>query len=326
MIISKAPFRISFAGGGSDLESFYGHNGHGAVISTTIDKYMYIMLHPYFHDKIRIKYSKLEDVDRIQDIIHPLVREALRLVRINKGVEIASIADVPAGTGIGSSSSFTVSLLHALHAYQNEYVTKEELAQESCKIEIDILKEPIGKQDQYASSFGGLNYIQFNSDGTVFVEPLLCDRLIKQKLLKNLIMFYVGNERKAGNILCEQKKNMKKAEKYQMVQKMVHLAKELKESLNKGKVDQLGEILHQGWLLKKELADGICNSNLDKYYKKALKAGAIGGKLLGAGGGGFILFFCKPKYHDGLRKALRLRELQFGFDHEGAKLIYFDKT
>lgn len=325
MIISKAPFRISFAGGGSDLQSFYANNGHGAVVSTTIDKYMYIMLHPYFHDKIRIKYSRLEDVDDINDIVHPIIREALKLVKLEKGIEIASIADVPAGTGIGSSSSFTVSILHALYAYQGKYITKETLARESCEIEIDILKEPIGKQDQYAASYGGLNYIQFNSDGTVFVEPILCDPAVKRKLMKNLLMFYVGNDRKAGEVLCEQKENMKDVEKYKLVKEMVQLTKELKASLNRGKVNCLGEILHQGWLLKKELAGGISNPMLDEYYETALKAGAIGGKLLGAGGGGFFLFYCELKYQNALRKVLNLKELTFDFDMEGAKLIYFDQ-
>lgn len=325
MIITKAPFRISFAGGGSDLPSFYKINGYGAVVSTTIDKYMYIMLHPYFHDKIRIKYSKLEDVDDIKDIIHPIVREALRLVKLEKGVEIASIADVPAGTGLGSSSSFTVSLLHALYAYRSKYVSKESLAEQACKIEIEILKEPIGKQDQYACSCGGLNYIQFNSDGTVFIEPIACSSSVRRKLMKNLVMFYVSNERKAGDILHEQNRNMKDAEKVKIVQEMVQLTKELRDSLNHGKIKKLGEILHQGWLLKKELGGNISNPVLDEYYYKAINAGAVGGKLLGAGGGGFFIFYCEQKYQDAVRKALNLRELKFKFDVEGAKIVYFDQ-
>ena len=325
MIIAKAPFRVSFAGGGSDLRSFYEKNGYGAVVSTSIDKYMYIALHPYFHDKIRIKYSRLEDVESIEEIKHPIVKECLRLVNIGKGLEIASIADVPAGTGLGSSSSFTVCLLHALNAYKGTFVARERLAQQACKIEIDILKEPIGKQDQYAASYGGLNYIRFNSDGSVFVEPLLCGSTARRRLQKNLIMFYVGNERKASQILCSQKENLKQRDKYEMLQKMVGLADKLRDSLNRNKVKAFGEILHEGWLLKKGLSDNISNSILDDYYETALGVGAVGGKVLGAGGGGFLLFYCEPKFQNALRMALKLRELKFSFESEGTKIVYFDK-
>lgn len=321
MIMAKAPFRISFAGGGSDLESFYG-KGYGAVVSTAIDKYMHIMIHPYFHDKIRIKYSKTEDVDNIDELKHPLVRECLRLVGIEKGVEIASIADVPAGTGIGSSSTFTVCLLHALYTHNRKFVTKERLAREACKVEIDILKEPIGKQDQYAASYGGLNYIRFNQDGTVFVEPIVCDPEVKRRLERNLLMFYVGNVRKASQILKEQKENMNREEKYESVRKMVQLVEKMRVSLNTGRIRDIGEALHEGWLLKKELASGISNPALDLYYERALRAGAIGGKLLGAGGGGFLLFYCEPKYQDRVRRSLNLRELKFRFDNEGSKIVY----
>ncbi len=322
MIMTKAPFRISFAGGGSDLRDFYSKNGYGAVLSTSIDKYMYLMIHPYFHDKIRIKYSRTEDVNEIDEIQHPLVRECLKLVGIEKGIEIASIADVPAGTGIGSSSTFAVCLLHSLYAFKGKFVTKEKLAREACKIEIEILKEPIGKQDQYAASYGGLNYLQFNGDETVFVEPIICKPEVKERLKRNLLMFYVGNERKSSQILSEQKENMKLDEKGEIVKKMVMLAKDLRDSLNKGNIKYFGEILHEGWLLKKKLASKISNSVLDEYYKKALNAGATGGKLLGAGGGGFFLFYCLPKYQNKVRKALNLRELKFKFEVEGSKIIY----
>jgi len=322
MIITKTPFRVSFAGGGSDLRDFYLKNGYGSVVSTAIDKYMYIMIHPYFHNMIRIKYSKTEDVNEINEIQHPLVRECLKLLKIEKGIEIASIADVPAGTGLGSSSSFTVCLLHALYTYKGKFITKEKLAKEACKIEIDILKEPIGKQDQYAASYGGLNYIRFNQDETVFIEPILCNSEVKRHLERNLLMFYVGNERKSGQILSEQKENMSQTEKYEIVKKMVKLAEEMKDSLNKGNVKNFGEILHKGWLLKKRLANNISNPVLDEYYEKALKAGATGGKLLGAGGGGFFLFYCEQKYQNDVRKVLQLRELKFKFENEGSKIIY----
>lgn len=325
MIITRAPFRVSFAGGGSDLSSFY-KKWYGAVVSTTINKYMYIMIHPYFHDKIRIKYSKVEDVNKIAEIKHPLVRECLRLVGIDRGIEIASIADVPAGTGIGSSSSFTVGLLHALYTHKKKFVTKEKLASDACKIEIDILKEPIGKQDQYAASFGSLNYIRFNSDEEVFVEPIVCKPELKRKLEKNLLMFYVGHQRQAGQILSRQRKNMSQKEKYEKVKKMVRLAEELKDSLHTGNIENFGEILHRGWSLKKELVKTISNPRLDEYYEKALKAGAVGGKLLGAGGGGFFLFYCKPKYQNRVRKTLALRELKFRFENEGSKIIHIGEN
>jgi len=322
MIMAKTPFRISFAGGGSDLRDFYLRNGFGAVLSTSIDKYMYIMIHPYFHDKIRVKYSRTEDVDEIDEIQHPLVRECLKVVGIEKGLEIASIADVPAGTGIGSSSTFTVCLLHALYTYKGKFVTKERLAKEACKIEIELLKEPIGKQDHYAASYGGLNYIQFNSDETVFVRPIICRAEIKRRLERNFLMFYVGNERKASQILSEQKENMKEGQKYETVKKMLNLVEAMRDCLTRGDTKTIGAILHEGWLLKKQLASSISNHVLDEYYEKALKVGAVGGKLLGAGGGGFLLFYCQSKYHNAVRKALNLRELKFRFDNEGSRIIY----
>lgn len=324
MIMTRTPFRMSFAGGGSDLPAFYEKNGYGAVVSTTINKYMYVMIHPYFHNKIRVKYSRTEDVKCVEDIQHPIVRECLKLVNVEKGVEIASIADVPAGTGIGSSSSFTVGLLHALYAYQGKKIDKETLAQEACRIEIDILKEPIGKQDQYAVGYGGLNYIRFNSDETVSITPVKCRSDLKERLQKNLLMFYVGNERKANSILKKQSESMEQKDKYDRVKKMVSLANEVKCLLNGGEVSNFGELLHKGWLYKKGVASSISNSNIDGCYEKALKVGASGGKILGAGGGGFMLFYCKPEHQDALRKEMKLRELPWKFDDEGSKIIYRD--
>lgn len=324
MIMVRAPFRISFIGGGSDFADFYSRNGYGAVLSTSIDKYMYIMIHSYFHDKIRIKYSKTEDINEIDEIQHPLVKECLKLTGIEKGIEIASIADVPAGTGLGSSSSFTVSLLHALYTYRKDFVTKEKLAKEACRVEIDILKGPIGKQDQYAVSYGGLNYIRFNADETTFVESIICNPDIKKQLESNLLMFYVGNERKASQILSEQKENIKRGREYEILKKIVNLAEKMRDSLNKGDIKNFGEILHEGWLLKKRLASKISNPLIDEYYDEALKAGAGGGKLLGAGYGGFLLFYCEPKYQKRVRDALNLRELKFKFDNEGSRIVYMD--
>lgn len=324
MIMVRAPFRISFAGGGSDLRDFYSKNGRGAVLSTTIDKHMYIMIHNYFHDKVRIKYSRTEDVDRIDQIQHPLVKECLKAVRMEKGIEITSIADVPAGTGIGSSSTFTVCLLHALHTYKQEYISKEDLAREACKVEIDILKEPIGKQDQYAASYGGLNCIRFNQDETVFVEPVVCEQEIKQQLERNLLMFYVGHHRKAADILTEQKRNMSKDKEFETLRQMVGLTSKMQKCLNNGDLQSFGQLLHEGWLLKRQLASKISNSKLDNYYDKALKAGAIGGKLLGAGGGGFFIFYCEQANQRKVRNALHLRELEFKFDNEGSKIVYLE--
>ncbi len=324
MITVRTPFRISFAGGGSDLHSFY-KKSHGAVISTTINKFMYIMIHPYFHNKIRVKYSRTEDVISISQIQHPLVRECLKLMRIGKGVEITSIADVPAGTGLGSSSAFTVGLLYALSGFKRRMRTKEWLAKTACRIEIEKVKEPIGKQDQYAVSFGGLNYIRFNPDGSVWIEPIILKSEIKNQLENNLLMFYVGNERKSRNILSKQKKAMGDQKKYETVCKIAKLAENMKDILTQGELEKFGELLHQGWVLKKSLTEDISCSQLDNYYQKALRAGAAGGKILGAGGGGFFLFYCEPQCQDKLRRALKLRELAFKFDNEGVKTVYFDE-
>lgn len=291
----------------------------------TLNKFMYIIIHPYFHDKIRIKYSKTEDVNEIEEIQHPLVRECLKLVGIKKGIEIASIADVPAGTGLGSSSSFTVGLLHALYTYKGKPTSKEKLAQDACKIEIELLGEPIGKQDQYAASYGGLNHIQFHQNGTVIVEPIRCKSEIVEDLERNLLMFYIGNEREASQILKEQKENMHLKEKLEIVRKQAKLAGCLKEVLQKGRFNRFGEILREGWSLKKQIASTISNPKIDEYYDKAIRAGALGGKLLGAGGGGFLLFYCKQKDHGKVRMALGLRELDFKFSDDGSKIIYFEK-
>src|SRR3990170_4168248 len=228
MIITRTPFRVSFAGGGSDLREFYTRNGYGAVVSATINKYMYLVIHPYFHEKIRIKYSKTEDVSNIDDIQHPIVRECLKKLKIEKGVEIASFADVPAGTGLGSSSSFTVGLLNALYAYKGKVVSKERLAAEACEIEIDILGEPIGKQDQYAAAYGNINYIRFNRDETVDVSPILLTDASKQGLENNLCLYYIGGKRKAGGILHEQKKNISDNTIYQNLRTMTALSEELR--------------------------------------------------------------------------------------------------
>lgn len=324
MIVTKTPFRISFVGGGSDLESFYRHH-QGAVLSTTINKYMYISSHYFFdEDKVRIKYSKTETVKDINKVRHPIVKEVLKKFKINGALEISSNADVPTGTGLGSSSAFTVGLLYNLYTVFGEHVSKKRLAEEACDIEINKLKEPIGKQDQYAVAFGGLNVIRFNPGGIVNVGPIHLKKEVHEALEDNLVMFYTGKNRKASSILIEQKKNLESnKDKINILKEMVGLVPVMRETLHKGNLREFGKILHQNWLLKQELASKITDSYINSLYNKALKNGAVGGKILGAGGGGFLLFYCEKKNQGKLRKALSpLRELKFKFDNEGSKIIY----
>jgi D-glycero-alpha-D-manno-heptose-7-phosphate kinase len=324
MIITRTPFRISFVGGGSDMETFYTRHA-GAVLSTSINKYMYLSSHRFFfRDQLRVKYSETETVSNIEEIKHPLLRECMKKVGVTSGMEISSIADIPSGTGMGSSSSFTVGLLHCLHAIQRNFVTHEQLAREACEIEIDVLGEPIGKQDQYAAAFGGLNIIHFHPNGDVRVEPLYLKNDIYKELQENLLMFYVGNQRKASDILAEQKKNASHEEKFNMLKSMVLLVPELRNCLYKGQLHDFGKILHENWILKQKLASQITNNEIDNIYKTGIGAGASGGKLLGAGGGGFMLFYCEKPNQNKLMDALSpLEKFDFTFEREGSKLIYF---
>ena len=295
MIITRTPFRISFVGGGSDLESFYAQFP-GAVLSTSINKYMYISSHKYFEsDKIRVKYSQTETVTHADELQHPILRSALKQFNIERGIEISSIADVPSGTGMGSSSSFTVGLLHNLYTWNGQFASKEILADNACDIEINQLHEPIGKQDQYAAAYGGLNIIRFNTNGTVRVEPIHLKKHTYETLEDNLIMFYYGNQRSASSILAEQKQNTSQADKQKSLIQMVQLVDDLKDCLYADNLNQFGRILHENWLLKKELASQISNKEIDDIYEIALRNGALGGKLLGAGGGGFLLFYCEKE-------------------------------
>jgi len=322
MIITRTPFRVSFAGGGSDLKDFYSRNGYGAVVSTAIRKYMYIVIHPYFHDKIRIKYSRTEDVEHVDDIQHPVVRECLKRVQIERGIEIASFADIPAGTGLGSSSAFTVGLLNALYTYRGKIVPKGRLAREACEIEIDTLGEPIGKQDQYAAAYGNINYIRFNKDETVDTSPIFLTDASRQDMESHLNLYYIGGTRKAGDILSDQRKNMCNQEKFNNLEKMVSLADEFREILENKSIQEIGKLLHRGWLYKKELADGISNSSIDGLYERARALGAEGGKILGAGGAGFLLLFAKN--HEKLQNELGCRLLPLTIDREGTKVIFYD--
>ncbi len=320
MIISRTPFRISFAGGGTDLESFY-REEPGAVVSTAIDKYMYVNAHPYFEDRILLKYSRTELVKRVSQIKHPLMREAIRLAKIKGGIEIASAADIAAGTGLGSSSSFTVGLLHALHAFEGRYVPAERLAREACDIEIKRVKEPIGKQDQTIAAHGGFQFIEFLPGGEVRVQPIIFPRGKEAALNERMLLFYTGTTRSASRILNRQGRRAKANRDH--LRKIRGFADAARESLQRGRIDDLGEILHEGWELKKSLAKGISNPRIDRAYAKARKAGAMGGKVLGAGGGGFLLLFAKNGRQGALRHAMKgWREIPFNFEPEGSKIVY----
>ena len=319
MIGSMTPFRISFAGGGSDLKAFY-QNDLGCVVSTAIKKYMYLFVHPSFDEMTQVKYSQTEVVKEIDEIRHPIVRETLRLFGL-KSVDISSIADIPAGTGLGSSSSFTVGLLNALYGYTGIDATTERLASEACRLEIDILKEPIGRQDQYAAAYGGLNLITFHDDDQVTVEPIGMAPAAYAKLDANLLMFYTGRVRDAGGILSEQSRNTSNPRERSNLVRMTQLARQLRDSLLGGNIDDMGLILDENWQLKKGLSNKVSSSQIDAFYQLAKENGALGGKLLGAGGGGFFLVYCRKEHQEKLRQALPLREMPFSLDPLGTRII-----
>lgn len=322
MIITKTPFRISFCGGGSDMADFYREYG-GCVLSSTINRYMYLTIHPYFDEsKTALKYSQNEIVDNIEDIRHSIFHCVLNEQKIS-GVEISSTADVPSGTGLGSSSSFTVGLIHTLACYKGKYLSKSRLAEEACKVEIEKLGAPIGKQDQYAAAFGGINYIVFHKDDTVSVEPIITRGSTLRQLQENLVMFYTGLTHDANKILSEQRKNIiNKTDKSKNLVRMCKLAKDMKKSLEENNIDDFGAILNEGWIKKRELAENITNSQIDELYRTALCSGAAGGKLLGAGGGGFLLFYCPKEKQAYLREKLRLKPFRFKFEHDGSSVVY----
>ena len=324
MIISRTPLRMSFVGGGSDLPIFYRRFG-GAVVSTAINQFIYVTINRKFDEQIRVSYSRTEEARNVDRVKHPLVREALKLLAVSGGVEITSIADIPAkGTGLGSSSSFTVGLLHVLHAYAGRYASAEQLAREACQIEIERCGEPIGKQDQYAAAYGGLNYIEFRPDDTVLVEPIICRRATLQQLQDQTLTFYTGLTRSAGGILRAQQSVMASGRKQQTVMKrMVALARELRTRMQENQVDGFGELLHEGWVLKRSLTAGISNDAIDDWYARGRKAGAVGGKLLGAGAGGFLMFSAPPDRHEAIARALgELRRVEFAFEPQGSRIIF----
>ena len=324
MIISKTPLRISFAGGGSDLKAYY-QSGYGSVVSTTINKFMYVTVNKTFDHHIRVIYSKAEYVENIEDIEHNLAREALKLVGITKGgLDIVYMGDMlpaHAGSGLGASSSLAVGILNTLYTLKGKQVSAETLADEACKIEIEILGRPVGKQDQYAAAYGGFNYIRFNQDKSVFVEPINCSGETKSQLTKNLLLFYTGNATQSDTILTEQKGRA--PDNLPILDKMVGLADELRKALMKNDLTEFGNILHQGWIYKQKLASKITSPAINDYYETAREAGAIGGKILGSGGGGFLLLYCPEQNQNRVREALSsLREVPFDFEPEGSKIIY----
>lgn len=321
MIITKTPFRVSFCGGGSDMADFY-RKHEGCVLSTSINKYMYISIHPYFNgNQTALKYSQNEIVDDISQIKHRILRQVLTDMDVS-GVEIVSTADVPSGTGLGSSSSFTVGLLHTLNCYKGKYVSQKKLAEEACRVEIEKLGAPIGKQDQYAAACGGLNMITFHQNDVVTVEPIIMDKNTCRDLEDNLVMFYTGITHDANQILAEQKQNISQEDKTDNLIQMCGLAKEMKSSLEHNDISEFGRILNEGWQLKRKLASGISGQAIDDMYEKALLNGAVGGKLLGAGGGGFLLFYCEKDKQAQLEGALGLRRFDFHFEFDGTSVVY----
>lgn len=325
MIISRAPVRFSLGGGGTDIPAYYEQFG-GYLVASAIDKYIYVSANKRFYDDIRLSYSKTEIVPSVEQIQHPIFREALRLTGVTKGIELTSVADLPANSGLGSSSTFTVALLNALHTYQRCFVSTEQLAREACDIEINRLGEPIGKQDQYIAAYGGVTAFTFEKDGTVNVEPVPCRDEVLDELQNNLLIIYSGVERAASVVLSEQGKRVRELDPgtVQRMHRIKELGHEVYRLLVAGEVDRYGELLHEHWTNKRKLASKMTDSIIDEHYEAARKAGAIGGKLMGAGGGGFFMFYTRPQDRRRVLEAMQargLRPLRFRFDVDGARIV-----
>jgi len=320
MIVIQTPLRISFLGGGTDFEDYYLNHG-GAVLSTAINKRVYVIVKERFDNMIYVNYSQKEIVDSVDKLKHGLVREAMNLSGVEKGIEITTLADVPSeGTGLGSSSAITVGLLQALYAYQGQSLTAGLLAEQACKIEIDILGKPIGRQDQYITAFGNMRFMTFSSDG-IEVEKTKVTPEVKRKLNDSLLLFFTGKTRESIDILAEQKANID--QHLAVLSEIKGLALEARKAIEEDALDEFGEILHRGWELKKSLASQISNPEIEEIYKAARKAGAIGGKITGAGGGGFLLLYCANGKQNDIRRTLgKLRELPFRFQEDGSKAIF----
>lgn len=321
MIITQTPLRISFAGGGTDFKGFY-EQDYGAVVSTAINKYIFVVVKERFDDNIRVGYTRTEMVSKIDEIQHELARETMRMVGISRGIEISTMADIPSeGSGLGSSSTVTVGLLNALYAFKGEIVTAETLAQQACEIEINVLGKPIGKQDQYIAAYGGLRHFMFMPDDQVVTTHIYLDPGTRQRLAESLLLFYTGVTRKSSTVLTEQQNNI--ASKIAVLTDMRNQADELARKLKLGAVASLGQTLKDGWAKKKQLASGITNPEIDELFDLAMSAGALGGKVTGAGGGGFFLVCTPPENRAAVRKKLaHLRELPINLERDGSKVIF----
>ena len=322
MILSRTPFRMSFVGGGTDIPAFYAEEA-GAVISTAIKKYMYIVVHRKFDNRIRLSYSRTEDVERVDEISHPLVRESLKLLNLGAGLEIASLADIPSrGSGLGSSSSYTVGLLNALHVNKGKSVTPDLLAEQACEVEITRCGEPIGKQDQYAAAFGGFNFYEFLPDESVKVTPLSITKSTIHEIESRVLVFFTGRTRSASTVLSQQVTNIAERPTRALARRMVRIVREFKEAVENKQIDLIGEMLHENWMLKKQFSSGVSNAEIDEWYVKGLGAGATGGKILGAGSGGFLMFFASPEFHDRIKIQLsHLKVVDFKFEAQGSTII-----
>jgi D-glycero-alpha-D-manno-heptose-7-phosphate kinase len=321
MIITQTPLRVSFFGGGTDFAGFYRHE-EGCVLSTAIDKYIFVVVKRRFDQKIRLGYTRTELVDSVGQVQHELAREALHLTGVTRQIEVGTLGDIPsAGSGLGSSSTVTVGLLNALHAYRNENQTAETLARQACEIEIERLGKPVGKQDQYIVAYGGLRFIRFLADEQVVVEQIDLPEPVRTHLDRSLMLFFTNTTRRAETILTEQQQNIPaRMDVLQGLKAMAHTARGL---LGRGDPDAFGRLLHEGWQLKKQMASGITNGSIDETYTAAIEAGAFGGKITGAGGGGFLLLYCPIDRQDAVRAALPgLRELPIHMEPDGSKVIF----
>lgn len=325
MIITRTPFRVTLGGGGTDLPSYYSRFG-GFIFSFAIDKYVYINVNrPVADNFIRLKYSSSEKVSKVKDLKHDIARASLEKLRLSHSIEIASMADIPAGSGLGSSSCYTVGLLHALHTLKREYLSLQRLAEEACKIEIDILQKPMGKQDQYLAAFGGFTILEISKEGRVIVSQANVSNGTLEDLKSNLLMFFTGVKRVNKKILGEQ--SISTEENNKEVLESLHYIKEsgyrILEIVESGNITELGKMFDEHWQYKKKLAKGITNPGFDKIYDTAMKNGALGGKISGAGGGGFFLFYCESG-KEKLRSVMTemgLKEMRFDFDFEGTKIL-----
>jgi len=324
MIITRSPLRISLGGGGTDLPSYYRNYGSGFLIAATINKYVYITINRTFEEDIILKYSKLERVTNVDDIQHPIIRETFKLFDNHEGLELSVMADIPAGTGLGSSGSFTTALLKAMHVQKRQMIHQHDLAELACHIEIDKLGEPIGKQDQYAAVYGGLTCFEFTPDDQVKVWPLKISDETLFALEDNLLLFFTGYSRRAGSILLEQDSKSKESD-FQMIENL-HVVKEIglksKDALESGNLTEFASLMNEHWQHKKQRSASMSNDYINHWYELALKNGAIGGKLIGAGGGGFLMFYTEDK--ERLCSAMRgigLKEVRFKFDFEGTKVV-----